>query len=255
MSNVMKSAKRFSVVILGLCLASSFNVNGPTTFAHPTPQKEKEKNQKTAAPASAMVPDKGKFRITLDGQVVGNEEFEISPSGQTWMARGSMTAHAPGGGDVKATGQLKLAADGTPVHYEWTAQSVKKGSGTVDFANGNAKSAIDLGAKTPFLQDFTFASPRIAVLDNNLYHQYAILAQLYDWKAGGKQVFPVLIPQDSTPGSISVESIGQQQAAGVSYEALRVSSTDLEILLYLDSGRRLMRVEVPSSKAIIEREK
>ncbi|MCU1340929.1 MAG: hypothetical protein JWN92_352, partial [Candidatus Acidoferrum typicum] len=96
--------------------------------------------------------------------------------------------------------------------------------------------------------------PRIAVLDNNLYFQYAVLAQMYDWKAGGKQVFPVLIPQDMTPGSISVESIGPQQVDSAKYETLRVSSPDLEILLYLDAGHRLMRVDVPASKATIQRE-
>src|SRR5271165_3464431 len=105
----MKSAKRFPVLILGLCFASNFTFNETATHAHPALQKEK--NQKSTVPVSAMVSDRGKFRITLDGQVVGNEEFEISPSGQTWMARGSMTAHAPGGGDVKATGQLKLTPD------------------------------------------------------------------------------------------------------------------------------------------------
>ncbi len=57
-----------------------------------------------------------------------------------------------------------------------------------------------------------------------------------------------------TPGSISVESIGPQQVDSTKYETLRVSSPDLEILLYLDAGRRLMRVDVPSSKATIERE-
>jgi hypothetical protein len=57
-----------------------------------------------------------------------------------------------------------------------------------------------------------------------------------------------------TPGSISVESIGPQQVETAKYETLRVSSPDLEILLYLDAGHRLMRVEVPSSKATIERE-
>jgi hypothetical protein len=253
MSHDLQSWKRIPILMFAVCVASSFSGIGAAPLAHPFAQKEK--NSKAAVTASVFVPDKGKFRITLDGQVLGSEEFEISPSGQTWIARGSTTAHAPGGGDVKATGQLKLAADGTPIHYEWTAQSVKKASGVVEFANGSAKSAIDLGAKTPFTQDFAFGSPRVAVLDNNLYYQYAVLAQLYDWKSSGKQVFPVLIPQDSTPGSISVESIGPQQVAGVSYEALRVSSTDLEILLYLDTGRRLMRVEVPSSKAIIEREK
>jgi hypothetical protein len=248
------------IVTLGLflCLAPGFGAGAAPPQAHASPQKNNNnkdtKDAKTATPATGLAPDKGKFRILLEGRVVGNEEFEISPLGETWMARGSTIAHAPGGGDIKATGHLTLGPDGTPLHYDWTAQTQKKGSGAVDFANGTAKSAIDLGGKSPLLQDFTFPSPRIAVLDNNLYYQYAVLAQLYDWKAGGKQVFPVLIPQDVTPGSILVESIGPQQVENTKYETLRVSSPDLEILLYLDAGRRLMRVDVPSSKATIERE-
>jgi hypothetical protein len=51
-----------------------------------------------------------------------------------------------------------------------------------------------------------------------------------------------------------VESIGPQQVESARYETLRVSSPDLEILLYLDAGHRLMRVDVPASKATIERE-
>jgi hypothetical protein len=258
MRHDLKTMRRLFALGFVLCFAAGFASREAAPFARLSAQKKKEgdkdKSAKPAAAAAMLAPDKGKFRIVLEGQVVGGEEFEISPSGGTWMARGSTTAHVPGGGEIKATGQLKLAADGTPIHYEWTAQAQKKGSGAVDFANGTAKSAIDLGGKSPFTQDFTFSSPRVAVLDNNLYYQYAVLAQLYDWKAGGKQVFPVLIPQDMTPGSISVESIGPQQVENAKYETLRVSSPDLEILLYLDAGRRLMRVDVPSSKAMIERE-
>ncbi len=248
--------KRFFTLGFVLCLAAGFTAAGATPPVHLPAQKDKGKDKtvKTEAVAATLAPDKGKFRIALGGQVVVDEEFEILPFAGMWMARGSTTAHSPGGVEIKATGQLKLAADGTPVHYDWTAQTQKKGSGAVDFTNGTAKSAIDLGGKSPFLQDFTFPSPRIAILDNNLYYQYAVLAQLYDWKSGGKQEFPVLIPQDMTPGSVSVESLGLQQVESAKYQELRVSSTDLEILLYLDANRRLMRVEVPSSKATIERE-
>ncbi len=103
-------------------------------------------------------------------------------------------------------------------------------------------------------KEFKFASPRVAVLDNNLYYQYDVLAHLYDWKAGGKQTFPVLIPQDMVPGSISVESTGPQQVEGATYESLRVNSTDLEILLYVDANHRMVRLDVPSSKVTIKRE-
>ena len=250
MNHDCKAMRKMFTLGIILCFAAG---SGVAAGARLFPQKN-NKDAKVAAPATGFAPDKGKFRILLEGHEVGNEEFEISPSGVNWMARGSTSAHTPDGGDYKATGHLMLSPDGIPLHYDWTAQTRKKGSGAVDFVDGTAKSAIDLGAKTPFLQNFTFPSPRIAVLDNNLYYQYAVLAHMYDWKAAGKQVFPVLIPQDMTPGSISVESIGPQQVESAKYETLRVSSPDLEILLYLDAGHRLMRVDVPASKATIERE-
>jgi hypothetical protein len=56
------------------------------------------------------------------------------------------------------------------------------------------------------------------------------------------------------PGSISVESLGQQQSGNGKYEALRISSPDLEIMVYLDGNHRMMRLEVPSSNVTIERE-
>jgi len=210
-----------------------------------------------AAPAGSpgvFTSDKGKLRITINGQVVGSEDFEISPSGDAWIEHSSTSAHAPGGPDIKASGQLKLAADGAPLHYDWSAEAQKKASGSVEFVNGTAKCAADLGGASPLRKDFVFTSPHIAVLDNNLYYQFAVLTRLYDWKVGGKQQFPVVIPQDMVPGTISVESLGQQQAGNGRYEAVRVSTPDLEIMVYLDGAHRMMRLEVPSSSVTIERE-
>jgi hypothetical protein len=207
-----------------------------------------------AAAPSIFSADKGKLRITINGQPVGSEDFEISPSGDAWIERSSMSARAPGGPEIKAAGQLRLSADGSPIHYDWSAEAQKKATGSVEFISGKAKCSADLGAAMPMRKDFTFSSPRIAVLDNNLYYQFGVLARLYDWKAGGKQTFPVLIPQDMVPGTISVESLGPQQAGNGNYEAVRVSSPDLEIMVYVDASHRMMRLEVPTSKVTIERE-
>jgi hypothetical protein len=253
LSAKMKTLRGFSAVASFLCLVVGIAMIPGLLFS-----AQKDKNAKPAlmGPSAAPVftPDKGKFRVVLDGNVIGSEDFEISPSGETWMARGSITAHVPGGTDIKATGQLKLSPDGAPLHYEWSAQLQKKATGMVDFVNSTAKCSIDLGASTPMLKEFRFTSPRVAVLDNNLYYQYDVLAHLYDWKTGGKQTFPVLIPQDMTPGSISVESAGPQQVDNATYESLRVNSTDLEILLYLDANHRMMRLDVPSSKVMVQRQ-
>ena len=235
-------------------LIASFAAMIVVVRAIPAPLPAQRAEQKPAGARSVFAPDKGRFRISIGGQAVGIEDFEISPAGEAWVTRSSVSAHPPGGGDVKATGLLKLAADGAPMRYEWSAQAVKKATGTVDFANGTAKCSADLGMTLPLRKDFSFGSPRIAVLDNNLYFQYGILARLYDWNAGGKQRFPVVIPQDMVPGEIAVEWLGAQQALNGKYETVRVSTPDLEILLYLDAERRLMRLEVPSSNVTVERE-
>lgn len=247
----MRVMRRLIAVLPVLCLLVVVCAAGLTAFARVPDPKQ------AAAPGPSqadLAPDKAKFQILLNGQPVGTEEFEISPAENAWSERDSTTLHVPGSGETKTTGQLRVGADGAPLHYRWTSQSNKKASGSVDFTNGTAKTAIDLGGKAPFTQDFMFPSPRVAVLDNNLYGQYEILAKLYDWKTGGKQVFPVLIPQDMTPGSISVQAIGSKRVENSDYETLRVNSPDLEIFLYLDSAHRLMRLEVPGSKVTVERE-
>jgi hypothetical protein len=197
--------------------------------------------------------DKGKFSLFLDGKNIGHEEFEIVPSGAGWAARGATTIKSEKG-ETKITGNLTLQPDGAPVAYNWTAQSDKTNGAHILFANGVAKITLQMQGARPFEQELSFGAPLVAVLDNNLYHQYAVLARIYDWSKRGVQQLPVLIPQDLTPGTITLESTGSATADGKTYEGLRVNTSDLEILLLLDSGHRLMRLEVPSAKVAVVRE-
>ena len=202
-----------------------------------------------------FVPDKGKFRILQNGNEIGSEEFELTQSGDGWMAKGDAVIHGGGpAGDMRSSGQLRMSADGAPQHYDWTAQTDKKVSGSVDFDKGTAKTSTHVPGKNPVLQDFHFDSPHIAVLDNNLYDQYAIVARLYDWNAKGAQMFPVIIPQDVTPGMITVESQGPKSTESGELESLRVSTSDLEVNLYFDAKHHLVRLEVPAAKAVIVRQ-
>ena len=68
------------------------------------------------------------------------------------------------------------------------------------------------------------------------------------------QTFPVLIPQDATPGSITVESLGPKNVDGSSLELLRMKTSDLEIQLYFDAKRHLIRLEAPDAKVIVVRQ-
>ncbi len=209
---------------------------------------------KKAAPGSVFSPDKGKLNILLDGKSIGREEFEIQPSGAGWLAKGSTSIQTPDGKSAKITGNLTLQPNGAPVSYEWTAQTDKSNSAVVVFSNGVAKTTLQMQGAHSFQQENAFGSSLIAVLDNNLYHQYELLAHLYDWSKRGAQTFPVLIPQELTPGTISVDSTGPATSDGKSYEGLKVNTADLEIHLYLDSAHKLIRLEVPSAKVAVVRE-
>ena len=201
-----------------------------------------------------FAPDKGKFTIQLDGQTVGHEEFEIAPAGGGWAAQGTTdlkTADTPA---TRVTGALTLQPDGAPISYEWTSQSEKTNGARILFANGIAKITLQMQGARPFEQDLTFNTPLIAVLDNNLYYQYEVLARIYDWSKQGTQTLPVLIPQDLTPGSVNVDATGSVTAKGKSYDGLRVTTSDLEVQLFLDSSHRLMRLEVPAAKVAVFRD-
>jgi hypothetical protein len=209
--------------------------------------------QKKAA-AGIFQPDKGKFSIQLDGKTIGHEEFEIAPSGAGWLAKGTTAIKSDQGVETKVTGNLTLQPDGTPIAYDWTAQTDKTNGAHVLFANGIAKITLEMEGSRPYEQSLSFHSPQVVVLDNNLYYQYAVLARLYDWSKRGAQQLPVLIPQEMTPGTINVEATGSASSGGKSYDGLRVTTSDLEILLLLDSNHKLMRLEVPSAKVAVVRE-
>ena len=211
-------------------------------------------DQKKGSSAGVFDQEKGKLNILLDGKSVGHEEFEIAPSGGGWIARGATELKPPEGPATKVTGKLTLQSDGSPVAYEWTSQSEKTNGAHILFANGVAKITLEMQGARPFEQDLTFGTPLIAVLDNNLYYQYAVLARIYDWARRGAQTFPVLIPQELTPGSITVEATGSAADGGKTYEGLRVTTSDLEVQLLLDSNHRLQRIEVPAAKVSVIRE-
>jgi hypothetical protein len=214
---------------------------------------DQKKNAK-ALGASVFTQDKGKFTIKLDGQTVGHEDFEIAPSGGGWLAKGSAEIKPAQSSASKVTGSLTLQPDGAPISYSWMSQADKTNSANILFDNGIAKMTLQMQGAHPFDQTFTFGTPLVAVLDNNLYYQYGVLARLYDWSKRGPQTFPVLIPQELMPGSITAESTGSASLDGKSYEGFRVNTSDLEVDLYLDANHRLMRLEVPAAKVSVIRE-
>jgi hypothetical protein len=205
------------------------------------------------APASpaAMEADKGEFRVSVNGQPVGTESFEIRPDGSRWIAQGTADVKAADGPASKITSHLTLQPNGTPLSYDWKTEGAKKASAEIQFQNSIATVNLHLEGRKPFTQQFTFSSPMVVILDNNLYHQYAVLARLYDRTKKGSQTFAVLVPQEMTPGSVTVDSIADPTDTAPG--ELKVQTSDLEVDLYIDAKGRLMRLVAPASNAEVIR--
>ncbi|MGC1478768.1 MAG: hypothetical protein WA804_23175 [Terriglobales bacterium] len=207
---------------------------------------------RTHAFIAPLAADKGTFKILVSGQQIGKEEFSIAPNGGDWSAHGSTEIQSPKG-NTHVIGTLLVHPDGVPVHYEWSTQGAKKASAAIAFSGVTASVELHLEGARPFTQQFTFAAPLVVVLDDNLYYQYTFLARLYDWDKKGEQTFAVLVPQEMTPGTVTVDSMGEQVVNGQKVQELRVKTEDNEIDLFLD-GPKLVRLVAPAANAEIIRE-
>lgn len=207
-----------------------------------------------AAQHPKMVPDHGRFRILLKGRLVGTEDFTLSRQTEGWADRSEIHLQLPGHGNQTDTADLTLAADGSPIQYDWRGQSSGVRSIDVEFRGDSAEMTLRQPASAPAIEAFSFPAGHIVLLDNNVYSQYAILAQLYDWQKGGAQKFSVLIPQDQAPGTVTVESSGKRRINGKRLDLLVVKSPDLEVDLYVDAAHRLMLLRAPGSGAEVVRE-
>jgi hypothetical protein len=243
-----RSTKIAPIVMLAVALA----INGAALLALHSASEAGVLPPRTQALIASLVADKGIFRILVSGQQIGKEEFSIAPNGADWSAHGSTEIQSPKG-NTHVTGTLLVHPDGVPVHYEWSTQGAKKASATIAFSGVTATVELHLEGAKPFTQQFTFAAPLVVVLDDNLYYQYTFLARLYDWDKKGEQTFSVLVPQEMTPGTVTVDSMGEQVVNGQKVQELRVRTEDNEIDLFLD-GPKLMRLVAPAANAEIIRE-
>src|SRR5580658_8769481 len=103
-----------------------------------------QKKNAAAPGTSVFALDKGKLTIKLDGQTVGHEEFEITPSGGGWLAKGNADIKPAQSAASKVSGSLTLQPDGAPISYEWTSQADKTNAANIVFADGVAKMTLQM---------------------------------------------------------------------------------------------------------------
>lgn len=202
---------------------------------------------------SRLAPDKGKLKILLEDQTIGTEDFQVSSDGSEWVSRSEVKIQMPGAPAARITSTLRLGAQDRPVRYEWALDSDRKISGKISFDGGVANEELRQGTEAPFTQQHMFGDQRVVILDNNVYHHFGILGRLYDWQKKGAQTFSIYVPQETTPGSATLEAAGTQEVDGAKYEVLQMRTDEVLMFLFFDK-QRLMRISMPGSKVVVIRE-
>lgn len=201
-----------------------------------------------ASPQQVNFADSGVFRILSNGQQIGTERFQIETTPTGCRARGEIRLKMPDGGEASETATLDLNRNLEVIRYERIQKSPKKASVNVVMDSDRARAHF----RTPEGEsDYEYFLERgFVILDTNFFHHYIFLLQHYDPSKGAGQHVSVFIPQEASPGMVVLESAGKDEGLDK-----WVAKTDtLEIHLWTDETRHLVKVTVPSANVEVVRE-
>ena len=199
------------------------------------------------APADSFI-DHGTLKIMIGAQVLGTERFDIETAGDGYRMKGELKLKMPNGADATESSVMNLNHDYIVTSYTRLQKSPKKASIQMNIAGGQAKTLYVTPEGT---KDFEYMlEPEMVILDTNFFHHFALLVRRYDFKKGGAQHIQVLIPQEAQPGMLLVENAGKDDG----YDKLVVKTDAVEIQIWCDSGRKLVKLAVPAAKVEIVRD-
>jgi hypothetical protein len=249
-SHVLTSLLGSFVLVFGLWVPVSALAQSKTE----TPSK------KSKTPAQLSGSEKGVFKILVENDPKGTEEFEIAPSGNQFVTRSKIQLTVIRGEkpvQYLIESELVLKPNFEPVRY----RMVQKYEGNIvtakmDFQPEETKAEFNTGAETE-LREYKLA-PDVALLDDNVFCHYILLARRYDYDRGGLQEFSAFIPQESVGGVLRMmykgDEIIQVGGKALSVQHLVIDTSDLKLDLYVEGeNHRMVKLEVPSSNVVVER--
>jgi hypothetical protein len=213
----------------------------------------------TAARAAgdSAPPDSGVLVILSQGRKVGTERFKIASSASGVEATGELDVEMPGSPKTSETSTLKLDPKLRPLSYVRQQRSPKKGSVNVDFGSPETTVTTSVeGANDERI--FYLAADRLAVLDTNFFHHYALLVRQYDSIKNGSQLFNVFVPQEATPATISLEFVAVESvtvgktARKLNHFAAQTDETKID--LWAGPDGEIYRMSIPQANLEILRQ-
>jgi hypothetical protein len=205
----------------------------------------------------AAFSDSGVFFILSGQRRIGTEKFKITPVSSGLESTGEIDVGMPGSPRVLETGTLKLNRKRQPTSYERQQKLPKKGSIAVEFGSPESTLVSQTEAGTG-KQIFILPADQLAVLDTNFFHHYAFLVMDYDVAKGGPQHFNVFVPQEATPGTISLELKGKENLqvgkAPRELNHFEAVTEEVKIDLWASPSGELYRISIPQANLEVVRQ-
>jgi hypothetical protein len=205
-------------------------------------------------PRLVNVDDEGVFVVSLAGRPVGTERFKIHSSPGKVEAQGEIRLQLERNGKtvgVQSFPDLVLDPQLRPVTYTWNQKGPQSSRLEVDFSGKLAKVRYKTVSGNEDNRDFALPAD-VVVLDDNVVHHYQLIIARYQAMGGGKQTFPVFVPQEALPSLLTVEDMGNAATgiAGVTANLRHlVITTDVtHVDLWVDDQQHLERVSVPEAQ-------
>jgi len=187
---------------------------------------------------AALRPETGRFTIYQDGKKIGTEEFTITPRRGGYSVEGRTVFMDPNNPvDLKSRMELNENLNLTSYDFQSTASSIHL---KIDSPTSELEYTVQ-GAKKS--DDVRFPDGG-AIMDTNFFHHYAIL--LYRFAAvPAKSTLPVFVPQQLELGSITMKNTGNN--------TFEIDTGNFKVVATTDKDGRLIRLNVPDAKVVVER--
>jgi len=209
--------------------------------------------------AQNVTVDENAFRIYLDGQEVGREEFsirQIGPRGQQRMVlRGNVTMEGPAG-RTEIAPFMEVQGEKLGVS---TYQIKVSGTESTDVfvrVSGNRYLARILSSAGEQLREFR-AGPGSVLLDEGVVHHHYLLNPFLDEESAVS--LTVLVPRGPLQERRTLSLVGEEEirVGGVLVQDARrfhLEGGDHPRDIWFDSQGRILRLEIPSRSLLAERE-
>lgn len=243
--NLQHSPKR--VLLIAALLAAMLTIVLPVSYA------------------KSNTVDSGVFAISVNGQRIATESFQIQQSDTGSIATSEFKTER--GDKSVQKSELQMTPAGDLRRYEWREISPGKAHLSVEPSDDFLMQQVTPNPPDRATQN-PFVLPRSTmILDDYFFSHREILAWRYLAQACGGKLqqcrpgalqFGILVPQQRTPMMVTIEYAGPEKVTVAGKELqlnrLNMKTEDADWQLYLDSNLKLIRIVVPSEQTEVVRQ-